>query len=118
MLRPNNPILFNAVTNSSTKTSAVIDAAFILQGTIIATFSDGAAGGTLVLQGSNDPASQTPGGEGPQTWVSVPNTSQTVASGATTLIPLTQLCFRWLRLSWTSSAGAGTINAYGMFQGQ
>lgn len=113
-LRPSNIVFFNAST-SATKSSAVIDAAFIMNGSIQASFSDGTAAGTLVLQCSNDVVS-------PTNWSTCANASNTatatVASGALTLISMQWLNSRWIRVSWTKSGGAGTFTVNGQFQAE
>ena len=115
-IRPNNPVMMSAVANTGTKVSTAIDARQIYSGSIQATFTDGAAAGTLILQGSNDPIEELPAGEAPQNWSTVPNASATVSSGATTLITCQWLNYRWLRASWAQSGGAGTLNVNGFFQ--
>lgn len=121
---PNNPILLNAVANTGTKVSSAIDSAFIVSGSIQAVFSDAAAAGSLTLQGSNDPLPLPVDSGGhpiPVHWDTVKNgtisATATVSSGALTTIGMQWLNYRWLRVSWTQSGGAGTITVNGMFQG-
>lgn len=100
----------NAQTNATTNFPA-ITADQLYVASFIASFSDGAAAGTLKVQGSNDP-----NGAGvfidwvPTNWVDVPSATVTVAAGATSLIaPIANMCYRWLRLVWTRTGGAGTL---------
>lgn len=116
-MRPSNPVLMNAVSNTGTKVSVAIDSRFMTTATLQATFTDATAGGTLTLQGSNDPFEELPGGEAPQNWVLIPNATWTIASGADTLTQPITICYRWVRASWVSSAGAGTFNVNGFFIG-
>lgn len=121
-LRPNNPVMMNAVANTTgAKVSSALDAANLMSGSVQAFFSDAAAAGTLVIQGSNDPYEQLSGSIPPQNWTNVPGATATVSSGGSVLIPLNASSWsapcRWLRVQWTRSAGAGTITVNGMFQG-
>lgn len=101
----NEPIL-TAVANAGTVTSAAIDSRFRCGATVQAKFTDGSAAGTLKIQGSNDP-------NAPTNWNDIPNMTATVASGATTCTPNTDvlLCYQWVRVVFVSSGGAGTISA-------
>ncbi len=99
-----NTLAINGVANSSTVLSAAISSRFFTSVSAVATFTDAAAAGTLKLQTTNDIAVNSA-----TKWVDVPSTSQTVASGATTLIPITQVCYEWLRISFASSGGGGTF---------
>lgn len=124
-LRPSNVVLMNAVSNSGTKLSAVIDAQNIVSGSIQASFTDGSAAGTLVLQCSNDAPSSVYTGSAvpvPTNWSTCANASNTatasVSSGALTLISMQWLNSRWLRVSWTRSGAAGTLTVTGQFQAQ
>ncbi len=98
-----NCVALNAVANTGTKTSDPIRAEFITAMSAQAVFSDAGAGGTFKLQASLDVLAS------PTSWNDVPSTSQTVTSGATTLIPYTLCCYQWVRVSWTQSAAAGTV---------
>ena len=108
-----NEVALAAASNTGTVTSAAIDASNLFAASAQAKFTDGTAAGTLVLQGSND--LPTPGG--PTNWSDIPNTSQSVSSGALTLVPRTEICYRYIRVSWTSSGGAGTLTATLQAQG-
>lgn len=113
----NNPILLDAATNSGTKYSPILDASHLYNGSFQIYFSDGSAAGTVVLQGSNDPQSKLPGNEDPQNWNDIANTSTSVTSGSSKLVSVAQLNYRWIRLKWTQSGGAGTVTANGFFFG-
>ena len=101
----NDPALV-AATNTGTVLSAAIDSRFYVNVTVQAEFTDGAAAGTLKIQGSNDPHS-------PTNWNDVPGMTIAVAAGATVTTPTTAtpLCYQWVRVAFVSSAGAGTITA-------
>lgn len=102
-----NELIWNAVANTGTVTSAAVDARFLCSATVQAKFTDNTAAGSLKLQGSNDSVS-------PANWNDVANSSATVASGALTTTPLLTpiLCYQWIRAVFVSSGGAGTITAY------
>lgn len=114
-LKPSNVILFNAQANTTgEKDSLTMDAQFISSGSIQGAFSDIAAAGDLILQCSNDTVKPTHW----STCVNGSNTGKvTVSAGALTLISLEWINSRWLRVSWTRSAGAGTLSVTGQFQG-
>lgn len=117
-MRPNNPILLNAVANSGTKLSSALDASCIYQGSVFIFFSDGAAAGTLSFQGSNDPFEQLPHNLAPQNWIDISTvTSASGASKSLAYAPATNGSFRWLRVKWVQSGGAGTVTVNGFFQG-
>jgi hypothetical protein len=116
-MRPSNPILMQALDASATVYSNAIPGDFILYGSAQAVFSSGTLGGAFKLQCSNDSVSNLPAGEAPQNWTDIPNTSQTVTSGATALIPSLQVTYKWIRAAWVPSTGTGTITATGLFQG-
>jgi hypothetical protein len=101
----NTPV-FTAQANSGTVYSSAIDARFIQYATVQAEFTDSAAAGTLALQGSNDPIS-------PSNWSAIPGYTATVSAGATTTtaVPAQPLSYQFIRVSWVSTGGAGTLTA-------
>lgn len=102
--------LVSAVDASVTVYSAALDAQQLYALSAQAKFSSATLAGAFKIQASNDPLAAT-------NWSDVSASSQTVASGALTLIPMQQLSYRWVRLAWVPSAGSGnitvTINAQG-----
>ena len=112
-MRMINQIMLNAVASASSTPSVPLLAEDIFNITCVATFSDGSAAGTLSLQGSNDPKGNALAPNVvPTTWVTIPGATETVTSGATTLlIPTNQVCYQWIRVLWAKSGGAGTITA-------
>ncbi len=79
----------------------------------IANFSDAAAAGTLKFQASNDKnAAMVAFGQPiiPAHWVDIAGESVVVVAGATIIIPKFDICYQSIRLVWTRTAGAGTIN--------
>jgi hypothetical protein len=90
--------------------SAPIPAISLVQASAQLVSSSGSNAGAVTLQASNDlPPAGTTVPFTPTNWSTVPNTSQTVAAGATVLIPTTLLAYQWIRLAWVPTSGAGTI---------
>jgi hypothetical protein len=115
-MRPNNLILLNAVNNATTQ-SVAFDCSFMVTGSFQASFSDNTTTGTIVMQASDDPIELLPAGAAPTNWSPIPNTSTVIAAGALTLMPVQTINFRWIRVSWTRTAGAGTLTVTGFMQG-
>lgn len=99
---------------NATTTFGKIDSGYLYAASFIASFSDAAAAGTVKIQASNAPTAFgnladdfTP----PATsWVDVPSASTVVAAGATVYVPMPlNFSFRWIRIVWTRTAGAGTL---------
>lgn len=79
---------------------------------VIATFSDGSAAGTLKVQISNDAppfSGLQPEQFVPTNWVDLASATVSVASGGTVVIPKTDISYQYMRLVWTRSAGSGTF---------
>jgi hypothetical protein len=66
----------------------------------------GSAGGTLVLQASNDDSEAA--GFVPTNWSNIPGATIAVTGAGAFLIPKTDLCYQWVRLIYTNT-GTGTI---------
>jgi hypothetical protein len=67
----------------------------------------GGAGGTLIIQASND---ETQGlNTVPTNWSNIPSATVTVTGNGSFLIPKTDLCYQWVRLVYTNT-GTGTIS--------
>jgi hypothetical protein len=98
-----NSVAINAQSNSGTVNSAAYQAYETVFASIQATFTDGAAAGALNLQASND------NGVTPTNWNTVGTVA--VAAGATTMLAKVETCYRWLRVQFVSSGGAGTLTA-------
>lgn len=110
-MRNLNKVVMSAVANDGDKQSAAIDASQIYAMSIVGTYSDGAAAGTLKLQGSNDvpPDTVAPPAFVPTNWADIAGGSIAVTAGGTMAAEKTSLCFRWVRVAWVRSAGAGTF---------
>lgn len=83
-----------------------IDARHLQKATVTAQFSDPTANGTLSLLFSNDPIEWRE----PDDWQEV---TSVAANGITVdKIKLgSDVAYRWVKVTWTSTAGAGTITA-------
>ena len=120
-MRYTNKIVLNAVTNDGNKTSSAIDASQLFAASVIGVFSDGAAAGTIKIQGSNDTNEdsnlQSVRNFTPTNWVDIPSASGAVTAGEVEVAVANPLCYRWIRATWTRTAGAGTIIFYLQTQG-
>jgi hypothetical protein len=113
-----NPVIMNALNAANNQQSAPIDSQWLVTGSIQASFSSDTIGGTLTLQGSNDPINtiNDAGVIIPVNWNTIGSAS-TVTSGAVTMQTVANLNYRWLQVLWTASAGTGTITVNGFFIG-
>lgn len=113
-MRPGS-ITLTSVANTGTVLSPKIDGNQLFGASFQAILSDNTSAGTLQLQSSNDPC-----GYGnlvqdftPVNWINVPvsTSAVTVVAGTTqavVYIPQNYVA-RFYRVSWVSTAGAGTI---------
>jgi hypothetical protein len=114
-----NNILLNAVSATSAQNSSAINIQFGYGVSFFIVSSSASNSGTLQIQCSND-TSEYLGGQNapaPINWINAPgtNSSVTVASGANGICYITPSNypgFRWLRVVWTPSSGAGTITVF------
>lgn len=107
----NHQVLPAGTTNASVN-SAAFDASsmFAISGQIV--FTDVAATGTAKLQFSNDFSNNGDlGSFVPTNWNDIPSATVTVTVGSTNAIPMVDVCYQWIRLVWTRTAGAGTLIA-------
>lgn len=83
-----------------------IDARHLLKATVSAQFTDPTANGTLTIWFSNDPVEWRE----PEDWQEVVSVA---ANGVSVdLISVgSDVAYRWIKVTWTSTAGAGTITA-------
>ncbi len=91
---------------AATVTSAAVASLNLFQVSvqIVAT---GAAVGTLQLQASNDDSEAA--NFVPTNWANVPSASVAVSGAGVYLIPNTEVCYQWLRVTYTNT-GSGTIS--------
>ena len=104
MRQINDPIIPLQV--ASTVTTSAIPALNLFYCSVqIAT--TGSAGGTLVLQASNDDSEAA--NFTPTNWSNIPGATVSVTGAGAFLIPKTDLCYQWVRLIYTNT-GSGTIS--------
>ncbi len=119
-MRPNNPTIMNAVPATSSANSSVLDTAFTISASFQVISSNAGNAGTLQAQASNDPISTLtsgllntgqPSAPNSMNWTNI-GTAATVTAGAPAMISIPQSTYagyRWLRVTWTPTSGAGTI---------
>lgn len=108
-MRQVNTLVLNAA-NTASQNGSQIDSNQLLFASFQAVFGDATAAGTFKLQASNDVA---PIGYSGQTftatnWTDIPNATASIASGASSLITLTSVPYRWVRAVYTRSSGGST----------
>lgn len=120
----NNAKILNAADATATQHSLVIDASQVFSASFQITSSSGSNAGSLQVESSNDPANglatDSAGNLIPVNWSSL-GSAATVTSGATKQIDVPQSSYagyRWLRVTWTPSAGAGTVTVNAVTLGQ
>lgn len=73
-------------------------------------FGDSTAAGTFKLQASNDIFQ--PGGQSSNftvtNWTDIPSATATIASGASALITVNVMSYRWIRAVYTRASGGST----------
>lgn len=108
-----NDVVLNAVSSAASQSSAAVDASQMITASVQAVFTDPASTGTVKLQCSNDHISygNLPGSFTVTNWSDIPAASIAVGAGGVVLVPLTNICFQWVRVVFTRTAGAGTITA-------
>lgn len=116
-MRFDNPILIRSVVNSGTVVSKAIPTIAEVSGSFQISFTDSSATGTFVMQASNDPLDITGPSHLPVNWSAIPNASSTIIAGATSMVVIPSLNFRWIRASFTSTGGAGTFSVTGFMFG-
>lgn len=82
-----------------------------------ATFSDTTAAGTLQIQASNDipPAGYLPGTFTPAHWSNIDSATSTVTAGVAPIIFIPQICYRWMRVSYSETTPGTSTMAVAMF---
>lgn len=104
-----NAIVYNVPgSTAGTTNGPAIDTNQWINASFQAIFPNGDEAGTVKLQASNDQAPQgfaDLAGFMPTNWTDIPDTSETVASGAGQLISLANMAYRWVRVVWTRTGG-------------
>lgn len=104
-----NTTVLSAVDTAS-QTGNQVDASQLFAASFHAFFGDATAAGTLKLQASNDlcPIGYQPSTFAATNWVDIPNKTASIASGASALITVDQMTYRWVRAVYTRSGGGST----------
>lgn len=116
-MKRNNSNVLSAVDTAS-QNGAAIDAGQLISASFQAVFGDATAAGTFLIQASNDVPPAQIGGQPawtPTNWTAIPNATATITSGASAIITITQLAYRWIRVVYTRSGGGSTTISVNMF---
>lgn len=110
-MRNFNNEVFNGQAIASV-TSSALNARQWYAASFIASFTVNDAAGTIKIQASNAfcPDGTLPSNFVPPdaSWVDVPSATVTIVAGASALIPMpSNICYTYLRIVWTRSAGTG-----------
>ena len=91
--------------DTATKTGIQIDSNQLLNPSFHVYFGDTSVAGTVKLQASNDICNDRYQAAAftVTNWVDIPNQSATITSGASALLTLSEVNYRWLRVVFTSS---------------
>lgn len=112
-MRNVNSIVLSGADTGSVNGNA-IDANQLISGSFHAVFGDATAVGTVKIQASNDVAPiQYTGSNGvgpftPSNWADIPSASASVTGGASVIISLAQMNYRWVRAVYTHTAGGSS----------
>lgn len=114
-MRQGNSAIISAASATATQNSIVLDASQVFSCSFQIISSSGSNAGSLQAQFSNDPPNgllaDANGRLIPLNWSSL-GTAAMITSGGLQSIQISQSSYagyRWLRVVWTPSAGAGTI---------
>lgn len=101
-MRPVNIKLLDAVTTTTISQQVKTD--FTVACSVVAT-ATGSITGTITIQGSNDSVN-------PVNWADIPNVSANVSGmSGTVMIPKTDLCYNFIKVTFTKQSGTGTVTA-------
>lgn len=98
--------------DSANATGSTVDSNQLISASFQAYFGDSTAAGTFVIQASNDEygVGYLPANFTPTNWTNIPNATATIVAGASAIISIDTLHYRWVRAIFTGSAGTTTIN--------
>jgi hypothetical protein len=102
-----------SASDATSQNGAQIDSNQLAAASFQALFGDSSAAGTLKIQMSNDIflESYQPSNFTVSNWTDIPSATATVTAGASAVIMLPEISYRWMRVVFTSSvAGSTTIN--------
>lgn len=98
--------------DTASHNGAAVDSNQLVSASFQAIFGDSSANGTVKIQASNDiynaRYNYPEGTFTPTNWVDIPSATATVTSGASVIITITNMCYRWIRVVYTRSSGGST----------
>lgn len=110
-MRELNCTILGPIDDSVSQNGSQVDSNQLIAASFQAVFGDTSAAGTFVIQGSNDvaPLQYT----SPTTfivtnWTNIPNATATITGGASAMITIPTMCYRWVRAVYTSASGGTT----------
>jgi hypothetical protein len=109
-MREVNVAILSAADTTS-QTGSQIDSNQLIIASFQAVFGDSTAAGTVAIQGSNDVAPlqySSPTTFTATNWTNIPNATATITAGASAMILIPQMSFRWIRAVYTSSSGGSS----------
>lgn len=104
--------------DSASVSGIQIDANQLIAASFQAIFGDTSADGTLFVQASNDIddiSYQSSAGFTVTNWVNIPGATATVTNGVVSPITISNVCYRWMRVMYTSNSGGSTTVVVHMF---
>lgn len=115
-MRQVNVNVLSAPDNASANGN-VIDSNQLFAASFQAVFGDVTAAGNIQIQASNDISA--PGAPvnspGPTNWTNITGATATVTAGASVLVSLSNINYRFLRVVWTNTSGGSTTINVNMF---
>ena len=91
-------------------TSAGIDANQ-MEALSVGVVASGSPVGVVKVQASNLPIHVVPGASD-SSWVDLASATVAVSAAGAFLIPITYICYRWVRVVYTKTSGTGAITAH------
>lgn len=103
-MKPVNSIVLSGADTGSLNGSAIV-ADQLVSASFQAIFADTTVAGTIQVQASNDlpPAGNIPNSFVPTNWTNVASGSAAIVAGASVMVILPQICYRWMRVIFTET---------------
>lgn len=99
------PVLSGAATGNVT--GAAFDVNQAVSASFCASTADATAAGTFKVQCSADIITN---GSAPSNWNDIPNATSVMAAGVAPAIVIGNMCFKYIRVVFTRTAGASTVS--------
>lgn len=104
-----NAVVLSAPDNlTPAQNGSTIDCNQLISASFQCIFADTTAAGTFKLQASNDLATNTAQNFVPTNWTDIPTQTATITSGASALLTINQVTYRWIRAVYTRTSGGTT----------